>query len=90
VISRNVNVPPEKVEDRVAARLARQSLFSRDRPAAFTFYLHESVLRLPVGGTVVMAEQLRQLRWMSARSYLTLRVVPIALGAHAAMTGRFG
>jgi uncharacterized protein DUF5753 len=89
VISRNVNVPPEKVEDRVAARLARQSLFSRDRPAAFTFYLHESVLRLPVGGTVVMAEQLRQLRWMSARSYLTLRVVPIALGAHAAMTGPF-
>ncbi|HEX5348691.1 MAG TPA: helix-turn-helix transcriptional regulator [Pseudonocardiaceae bacterium] len=89
VISRNVNVPPAEVEDRVAARLARQSLLSRDRPAAFTFYLHESVLRLPVGGAVVMAEQLRQLRWMSTRSYLTLRVVPIALGAHAAMTGAF-
>ncbi|MGH3528736.1 MAG: helix-turn-helix domain-containing protein [Pseudonocardiaceae bacterium] len=89
VISRVVNVPPEEVEDRVAARLARQSLFSRDRPAAFTFYLHESVLRLPVGGAAVMAEQLRQLRWLSARSYLTLRVVPIALGAHAAMTGAF-
>ncbi|MGH3574128.1 MAG: DUF5753 domain-containing protein, partial [Pseudonocardiaceae bacterium] len=89
VISRNVNVPPEEVQDRVAARLARQSLFSRDRPAAFTFYLHESVLRLPVGGPAVMAGQLRQLRWMSARSYLTLRVVPVALGAHAAMTGAF-
>ena len=89
VISRNVNVPPEEVQDRVAARLARQSLFSRDRPAAFTFYLHESVLRLPVGGPAVMAGQLRQLRWMSMRSYLTLRVVPTALGAHAAMTGAF-
>ncbi|MGH3618610.1 MAG: helix-turn-helix domain-containing protein [Pseudonocardiaceae bacterium] len=89
VISRNVNVPPEEVQDRVAARLARQSLFSRDRPAAFTFYLHESVLRLPVGGPAVMSGQLRQLRWMSARSYLTLRVVPVALGAHAAMTGAF-
>ena len=89
VISRVVNVPPEEVQDRVAARLARQSLFSRDRPAAFTFYLHESVLRLPVGGPAVMAGQLRQLRWMSMRSYLTLRVVPTALGAHAAMTGAF-
>jgi transcriptional regulator with XRE-family HTH domain len=89
VISRNVNAPPQEVDDRVAARLARQSLFSRDRPAAFTFYLHESVLRTPVGGPAVMAEQLRQLRWMSARCYLTLRVVPIALGAHAAMTGAF-
>lgn len=36
-----------------------------------------------------MAGQLRQLRWMSMRSYLTLRVVPVALGAHAAMTGAF-
>jgi Domain of unknown function (DUF5753) len=89
VISRNVNVPPDEVEDRVAARLARQILFSRDRPAQFAFYLHESVLRTPVGGPAVMAEQLRHLRRMSTRSYLTPRVVPIALGAHAAMTGAF-
>jgi transcriptional regulator with XRE-family HTH domain len=89
VISRVVNVPPEEVEDRVAARLARQSLFSRDRPAAFTFYVHESALRTPVGGAAVMAGQLRQLRWISERSYLSLRVVPIALGAHAAMAGSF-
>ncbi len=89
VISRVVNVPPDEVDDRVAARLARQSLFSRERPARFTFYLHESVLRLPVGGAAVMAEQLGHLRLMSARSYLTLRVVPVALGAHAAMTGAF-
>ncbi|HWR46671.1 MAG TPA: helix-turn-helix transcriptional regulator [Pseudonocardiaceae bacterium] len=88
-ISRIVNVPPGEVEDRVAARLGRQSLFSRDRPAAFTFYLHESALRLPVGGPAVMAEQLRHLQRMSTRSYLTLRVVPVALGAHAAMTGAF-
>jgi hypothetical protein len=80
-----VNVPPEEVNDRVAARLARQSLFRRDRPARFTFYLHESVLRTPVGGRAVMAEQLRHLRRMSTRSYLTLRMVPVALGAHAAI-----
>jgi hypothetical protein len=89
VISRIVNVPAEEVGDRVAARLARQSLFSQERPAAFTFYLHESALRLPVGGPAVMAEQLHHLYRMSARPYLSLRVVPIALGAHAAMTGAF-
>ena len=50
VISRVVNVPPEEVNDRVAARLARQSLFSQERPPRFTFYLHEHALRLPVGG----------------------------------------
>ncbi|MGH3932289.1 MAG: DUF5753 domain-containing protein, partial [Pseudonocardiaceae bacterium] len=89
VISRNVNVPPDEVDDRVAARLARQSLFSRDQPARFTFYLHESVLRTPVGGRAVMAEQLDHLLRMSGRRYLALRVVPTSLGAHAAMTGAF-
>jgi transcriptional regulator with XRE-family HTH domain len=89
VISCNVNVPSDEVEDRVAARLARQSVFSRDRPASFAFYLHESALRTPVGGPAVMADQLNHLLRMSARRYLTLRVVPTSLGAHAAMTGAF-
>ncbi|MGH3721603.1 MAG: helix-turn-helix domain-containing protein [Pseudonocardiaceae bacterium] len=89
VIGCNVNVPPGEVEGRMAARLARQSLFGRDRPAAFTFYLHECALRTPVGGPAVMAEQLHHLVRISTRSSVTLRVVPFALGAHAAMTGAF-
>ncbi|MGH3781085.1 MAG: helix-turn-helix domain-containing protein [Pseudonocardiaceae bacterium] len=82
-------VAAEEIDDRVAARLARQSLFSRDRPARFTYYLHEFVLRLPVGGPAVMADQLHQLERMSQRPYLTLRVAPAALGAHAATAGSF-
>ena len=89
VISRNVNVPVDEVDDRVAARLARQSLLSRDRPPCLTFYLHEHSMRLPVGGPAVMAEQLRHLLRLAARPYLALRVVPAALGAHAAMSGPF-
>jgi transcriptional regulator with XRE-family HTH domain len=89
LISRSANLPVGEVDDRVAARLARQSLFSRERPARFTFYLHEFVLRTPVGGTVVMSDQLHHLLRMSVRSYLTVRVVPAPLGAHAAMAGPF-
>ena len=75
-------VPADEIDDRVAARLARQSVFSRDRPARFTFYLHEFVLRLPVGGPAVMADQLQHLERMSLRPCLTLRVVPAALQCH--------
>jgi len=39
-----------RVEDRVAARLARQRLLSRQPPARFTFFIQEFVLRLPVAG----------------------------------------
>ncbi|MGI9001344.1 MAG: helix-turn-helix domain-containing protein [Pseudonocardia sp.] len=82
-------VPIDEVDDRVAARLARQSLLSRDRSPKFTFYLHEFVLRLPVGGPAVMAEQLHHLQRLSLRPYLMLRVVPAALGANAATAGSF-
>ncbi len=81
--------PVSEIDDRVTARLARQSLFSRDQPVRFTFYVHESVLRLPVGGSAVMADQLQHLLRMSARSYLTLRVIPASLGAYAAVAGPF-
>ncbi|MGH3897794.1 MAG: Scr1 family TA system antitoxin-like transcriptional regulator [Pseudonocardiaceae bacterium] len=36
-----------------------------------------------------MSDQLHHLLRMAVRPYLTLRVVPAALGAHAAMTGAF-
>jgi hypothetical protein len=73
----------------VAARLARQRLLSRDRPPRFTFFIQEVVLRLPVGGPAVMSDQLHHLLRMSVRPYLTLRVVPAALGAHAGIAGHF-
>ncbi|MGH3886825.1 MAG: helix-turn-helix domain-containing protein [Pseudonocardiaceae bacterium] len=82
-------VPVAEIDDRVAARLARHSLFSRERPARFTFYLHEFVLRLPIGGPAVMSDQLHHLLRMSVRPYLTLRVVPAALGGHAGTAGSF-
>ncbi|MGH3998766.1 MAG: helix-turn-helix domain-containing protein [Pseudonocardiaceae bacterium] len=89
VISHNVNMPANEVDERVAARLARRSLFSRERPPRFTFYLHEAVLRLPIGGPAVMSGQLHHLLRMSVRPYLTLRVVPTALGGHAGLSGPF-
>ncbi len=81
--------PADETEDRVAARLGRQSLFGRERPARFTFYIHELVLRLPVGGPAVMFEQLEHLLRKATRPYLTLRVVPAALGGYAAAAGSF-
>ncbi|MBV9141383.1 MAG: helix-turn-helix domain-containing protein [Pseudonocardiales bacterium] len=82
-------IPAEEIEDRVAARLGRQSLFGRERPARFSFFIHEFVLRLPVGGPAVMAEQLQHLLRKATRPYLSLRVVPAARGGYAAASGAF-
>jgi predicted XRE-type DNA-binding protein len=87
LIERIATVPPEEVDGRVAARMSRQSLFSRDPRLQFSFILHELVFQLPVGGREVMSEQMHHLLRMSVRSYVTIRVIPAAYGAHAGTTG---
>jgi transcriptional regulator with XRE-family HTH domain len=87
LLERSGTVPAEDIEHRVAARLARQSLFSRPHRPQLTFYLHEFVLRLPVGGAEVMSEQLHALLRMSVRSYISIRVIPAVIGAHAGTAG---
>jgi transcriptional regulator with XRE-family HTH domain len=89
VIGRIANVPADEIEERVAARAARRIIFSRpDRPRC-TFLIHEFVLRLPVGGSETMSEQLHHLIRMSVRPYITIRVIPVACGAHAGSAGAF-
>jgi transcriptional regulator with XRE-family HTH domain len=89
IISSNVSVPPGQVEDWVAVRMARQSILSRPPQIQFTFFLHEFILRLPVGGADVMSEQLHYLLQLSVRPSISIRVVPAAAGAHAGMSGAF-
>ncbi|NKE57773.1 helix-turn-helix domain-containing protein [Lentzea sp. PSKA42] len=71
----------------IAAKLERRKLFHWSR--TFVFYIHEQALRLPVGGPEVMKDQYIHLLTMAQRSYITLRVVPTAIGAHAGTSGSF-
>jgi transcriptional regulator with XRE-family HTH domain len=89
VIIHNVNLPLNEIEDRVQARLARQSVLSRNRPPRCIFYMHEFVLRTPVGGPAVMSDQLHHLLRVSVRPGITIRVVETKVGAHAGMSGPF-
>ncbi len=80
-------IPAAEVEGRIKARLARHEVFNGRRQ--FTFLIHEQALRLPVGGPAVMSEQLHHLLRMSVRPYISLRVVPTSIGAHAGLAGSF-
>ncbi|MFD4754488.1 Scr1 family TA system antitoxin-like transcriptional regulator [Streptomyces sp. NPDC058426] len=78
---------PEQLEERVAARLARQSrLHGPDRPDMWAV-LDEAVLRRSVGGSEVVGEQLAALRKAAAQRHITLQVLPFDQGAHDVMGG---
>ncbi|SER61079.1 Helix-turn-helix domain-containing protein [Lentzea xinjiangensis] len=87
VVEANANVPEDEVEERVAARAARKKALQPSLKA--TFYLHETVLRTPVGGEEVMRAQLKHLAQVSRRTYVVIRVIPTSLGAHAGHSGPF-
>jgi hypothetical protein len=82
--------PPKAQEDCEAVlrlRLARQAIFHSSRD--FVFYIHENALRLPVGGPEVMKAQLLHILAMAMRPYITVRVMPIAIGAPPGAEGSF-
>ncbi|MFR9731421.1 helix-turn-helix domain-containing protein [Saccharopolyspora sp. MS10] len=75
------------LESRVALRLGRQGVLTRDEPAQLLAYLDESVVHRPVGGNRVMADQLRHLVRMGRRPNVSVRVIPFAAGAYAELNG---
>jgi transcriptional regulator with XRE-family HTH domain len=83
------DLPQDQVERRVQFRMARQELLRQDVPPTLEVILEECTLRRPVGGRNTMREQLRYLLEVDAMPGLTLQVLPLSVGAHAAMSGAF-
>lgn len=76
----------------IEVRLHRQRLLRRHLPPPprLDVVLSEAVLLRVVGGPATMAGQLRRLHEASKQPYVTIRVVPLAAGAHhGAVAGAF-
>lgn len=79
----------KEVDQRVLARVERLTVFAKDRPLELWAIVDEAALRRLVGEAEVMTAQLRHLLTMSEQSYVTLQVIPFAVGAHPGMPGSF-
>jgi hypothetical protein len=77
------------VGQRVAVRMARQAVLTREPPPTLWAILDEAVLRRPIGGEDVMRRQLHRLIEAAERSNITIQVLPFAVGAHRALAGSF-
>jgi transcriptional regulator with XRE-family HTH domain len=82
-------ITSEEIEEQVAARLTRQQILSRDKPVALRVVLDEWVLRRPVGGRHVMAEQAARLAEAGRQPHIAIEVIPASTGAHDGTTGAF-
>ncbi|MCX5399083.1 helix-turn-helix transcriptional regulator [Streptomyces sp. NBC_00102] len=80
--------PQEVVEGFVTARLERQRILAAPTAPLLWVVLHESVLRVQVGSSTVMAEQLDSLvAAVKTNRRLLMQVLPFAAGAAAFLNG---
>ncbi|MFC8987943.1 helix-turn-helix transcriptional regulator [Streptomyces sp. SID9913] len=77
------------VEQRVAARLDRQQVFTRWPPPFTTFTIEESVLRRPLGGWDVHRQQLEALLKFGGLRSVELQVLPTDRKEHPSLGGPF-
>ncbi len=80
---------PDIAQHRIALRMARQSVLTRNPPPRLSVVLDESALRREVGGRDVLRRQIQRLYDAGQRPGVELRVLPFAAGAHAALGEAF-
>ncbi|HET6479865.1 MAG TPA: helix-turn-helix transcriptional regulator [Actinoplanes sp.] len=79
----------ETIQRRLALRMARQAVLTREPPPVLRIVLDEAVLHREVGGPEVLRRQLARLVEDCERPNVELLVLPFRAGAHAGMTEPF-
>jgi hypothetical protein len=80
---------PEEVESRVALRMGRQKLLTRENPPRYWVIMDEAALRRPMGGRDVHVGQIEHLMDLVGEPNITIQVMPFRYGGHAAEGGAF-
>jgi transcriptional regulator with XRE-family HTH domain len=78
-----------EIDRRVAARKVRQGVLDRPDAPHLHMIVDEAVLRRKIGGSDVLADQMRALVTAAQRPNVTIQVLSHEMGAHAGLDGRF-
>ncbi|MEU6216382.1 helix-turn-helix transcriptional regulator [Streptomyces sp. NPDC047022] len=77
------------LDNRTAARLARQRIFEKGEPPVFWAVLGEAALRQVIGNPETMRQQLAHLLSFEHNSRVNIQVLPFSAGVHAGLMGSF-
>lgn len=89
LLSTRMGASEDEIEQMVAGRMDRQAILRRDAPPLLWVVMDEAVLRRPIGGRQVMAEQLDHLVEMAQRPNILIQVISHEVGAHEGVNGAF-
>lgn len=79
--------PEEEIEEHVRARLDRQRLLGDPTTPQLWAVIHEAVLRVPMGGSAIMCEQLLRVAELGRAHRIMVQVLPFEAAAQAVLNG---
>ena len=79
----------EQLERRVEVRMERQKILTKRNRIRIHAVLDETVLSRPVGGDQILRGQLRRLIELANSPNISIRVLPVSVGAHPGGEGAF-
>jgi transcriptional regulator with XRE-family HTH domain len=79
----------ETIEQRLAARLERQTIFARRPRPHLSFVIEEAVLHRRIGGLQTWRGQLEQVLLTGEARNVDIQVMPLERGEHAGLAGPF-
>jgi transcriptional regulator with XRE-family HTH domain len=89
VLSGDVGVTSEQVEEHVIARMERQSILRRPKPPLLWIVIDEAVLHRPIGSPAVMSAQLTRLLEDGEAPRITIQVLPLKAYSTTGLAGGF-
>jgi hypothetical protein len=89
LMATRLRITPEEIDRRVAERMQRQEILTRENPPLVQAIIDEAALQRPVGGRHVMAEQVRRLIEAVDGPNIKIKVIPAGTGAHEGLSGEF-
>jgi transcriptional regulator with XRE-family HTH domain len=79
----------KQLNDRVDVVRRRQEILSSGQLSSYSAFLDEGCVRRLVGGTAVMADQVRALLELISGDRISIRIIPFSHGAHAGQSSGF-
>ncbi|RAN94255.1 helix-turn-helix domain-containing protein [Micromonospora noduli] len=92
VYQNRTEMSEDEIDQLIRIRLQRQSLLRRRLPKApqLSSVLAEALLLKQIGSRRVMADQLRHLNYLTGLPNISIRILPLSVGAHyGALAGTF-
>ena len=89
ILTAHAHAPGVEIDRHVSIRMRRQQLLTQPGAPRLWAVLDESALRRPWGGPEVMRAQLEHLLQVAELPNVTLQIVPVRAGPHAAAGGPF-